>query len=100
MGGEIMTITTKWLRKTGACSEGQAWFANHYPTGKGAIDDVLQTLLTSRAPGNWFAWVVDKTGLTALPEGLSVGGDLYLRECTGLTALPEGLSVGGAIYGR
>ena len=35
------------------------------------------------------------TGLTALPENLSVGGDLSLDGCTGLTALPENLSVGG-----
>ena len=33
------------------------------------------------------------TGITALPEGLSVGGDLYL-EGTGITALPEGLQMG------
>ena len=35
------------------------------------------------------------TGLTALPENLSVRGDLDLEGCTGLTALPEHLSVGG-----
>ena len=35
------------------------------------------------------------TGLTALPENLSVKGDLDLRGCTGLTALPENLSVTG-----
>ena len=35
------------------------------------------------------------TGLTALPENLSVRGDLGLRDCTGLTALPEHLSVTG-----
>ena len=35
------------------------------------------------------------TGLTALPENLSVRGDLDLEGCTGLTALPENLSVGG-----
>ena len=40
------------------------------------------------------------TGLTALPENLSVGGDLSLRGCTGLTALPEDLSVGGNLYLR
>ena len=34
------------------------------------------------------------TGLTALPEGLTVGGSLYLQGCTWLTALPEGLTVG------
>ena len=31
----------------------------------------------------------DCTGLTALPENLSVGGDLRLSDCTGLTALPK-----------
>ena len=39
----------------------------------------------------------DCTGLTALPENLSVGGSLYLDGCTGLTALPENLSVGGGL---
>jgi len=39
------------------------------------------------------------TGITSLPEGLSVGGWLDLRG-TGVTSLPEGLSVGGRIYGR
>ena len=38
------------------------------------------------------------TGLTALPENLSVGGNLSLSDCTGLTALPENLSVGGHLY--
>ena len=35
------------------------------------------------------------TGITALPDGLSVGGSLDLQDCTGITALPDGLSVGG-----
>ena len=35
------------------------------------------------------------TGLTALPNNLSVEGHLSLDGCTGLTALPENLSVGG-----
>ena len=34
------------------------------------------------------------TGITSLPEGLTVGGDLYLYG-TGITSLPEGLTVGG-----
>ena len=34
------------------------------------------------------------TGITSLPEGLTVGGYLYLRG-TGITSLPEGLTVGG-----
>ena len=37
------------------------------------------------------------TGITALPEGLTVGGSLDLSD-TGITALPEGLTVGGDLY--
>ena len=37
------------------------------------------------------------TGLTSLPEGLTVGGSLYLRGCTWLTSLPEGLTVGDSL---
>ena len=37
------------------------------------------------------------TGITALPEGLTVGGGLDLRG-TGITALPEGLTVGRKIF--
>ena len=33
--------------------------------------------------------------LTALPDNLTVGGSLDLRGCTGLTALPDNLTVGG-----
>ncbi len=36
------------------------------------------------------------TQITALPEGLTVGGSLYLRG-TQITALPEGLTVGGSL---
>ena len=39
--------------------------------------------------------IIWDTGLTALPENLSVRGDLDLEGCTGLTALPENLSVRG-----
>ena len=45
-----------------------------------------------------YLYLSDCTGLTALPENLSVGGLLYLDGCTGLTALPENLSVGGNLY--
>ena len=36
--------------------------------------------------------------LSQLPEGLTVGGTLYLNGCIGLTHLPEGLTVGGTLY--
>ena len=35
------------------------------------------------------------TGITSLPDGLTVGGSLDLEDCTGITSLPEGLTVGG-----
>ena len=39
----------------------------------------------------------DCTGLTQLPENLSVNGSLDLTRCTGLTHLPESLSVNGSL---
>ena len=36
------------------------------------------------------------TGITALPDNLTVGGSLYLRG-TGITALPDNLTVGGSL---
>ena len=38
------------------------------------------------------------TGITSLPDGLTVGGYLDLEGCTGITGLPEGLTVGGSLY--
>ena len=35
------------------------------------------------------------TGITSLPDGLTVGGTLDLEGCTGITSLPDGLTVGG-----
>ena len=37
------------------------------------------------------------TGITALPDNLTVGGSLDLRG-TGITALPDNLTVGGSLY--
>ena len=38
------------------------------------------------------------TGITALPDNLTVGGSLYLENCTGITALPDNLTVGDSLY--
>ncbi len=38
---------------------------------------------------------LDGTGITTLPDGLTVGGYLDLEGCTGITTLPDGLTVGG-----
>ena len=40
------------------------------------------------------------TGITALPDNLTVGGSLDLEGCTGITALPDNLTVGGSLYLR
>ena len=37
------------------------------------------------------------TGITSLPDGLTVGGWLDLQGCTGITSLPDGLTVGGSL---
>jgi len=39
------------------------------------------------------------TGITSLPDNLTVGGSLYLRG-TGITSLPDNLTVGGSLYLR
>ncbi|MDT7261299.1 hypothetical protein [Citrobacter freundii] len=39
------------------------------------------------------------TSITALPDNLTVGGSLYLRG-TSITALPDNLTVGGSLYLR
>ena len=44
--------------------------------------------------GGWLD--LSGTGITSLPEGLTVGGWLDLRG-TGITSLPEGLTVGGSL---
>lgn len=40
------------------------------------------------------------TGITSLPEGLTVSGYLDLENCTGITSLPKGLTVCGLLYLR
>ena len=40
------------------------------------------------------------TGITSLPDNLTVGGYLDLEGCTGITSLPDNLTVGGGLYLR
>ena len=40
------------------------------------------------------------TGITSLPDNLTVGGYLDLEGCTGITSLPDNLIVGGSLYLR
>ena len=37
------------------------------------------------------------TQITALPDNLTVGGSLYLEGCAGITSLPDNLTVGGLL---
>ena len=57
------------------------------------------TGITSLPEGLTVGWYLDlrRTGITSLPEGLTVGGSLNLAG-TGITSLPEGLTLGGYIY--
>ena len=41
--------------------------------------------------------LLSDTGITSLPDGLTVGGDLDLQG-TGIISLPDGLTVGGYLY--
>ena len=43
-------------------------------------------------------FIKDCTELKTLPKNLRVGTDLYLRGCTALMALPDGLSLGKDLY--
>ena len=56
-------------------------------TGLTALPDNLTV-------GGWLD-LTGCTGLTELPDNLTVGGWLDLTGCTGLTALPDNLTVGG-----
>ena len=40
---------------------------------------------------------LEGTGITALPDNLTVGGSLYISG-TGITSLPDNLTVGGSLY--
>ena len=68
---------------------------NHY---NGNLD-LRGTGITSLPEGLTVGGYLDLsgTGITSLPEGLTVGGNLDLRG-TGITSLPEGLTVGGSLY--
>ena len=63
--------------------------------------DLRGTQITALPEGLSVGGYLDLSGtqITALPEGLKVGGSMYLRG-TQITALPEGLSVGGSLYLR
>ena len=55
--------------------------------------------LEKRAAKNGGSLDLRGTGITALPDNLTVGGWLYLQD-TGITALPDNLTVGGSLYLR
>jgi len=67
----------------------------------GGYLDLRGTGITSLPEGLTVGGSLDLsgTGITSLPEGLTVSGSLDLSG-TGITSLPEGLTVGGALYLR
>ncbi|MEI7370045.1 hypothetical protein, partial [Pectobacterium brasiliense] len=56
----------------------------------------ISSLPENLSVGEWLD-ISGCTGLTSLPENLSVGEWLDISGCTGLTSLPENLSVGGGL---
>ena len=71
----ILEITNQWIK-----GKGNDWFIRIVAKSENNLD------------------LCDCTGLTSLPNNLSVPGNLDLRGCTGLTSLPDNLSVGYKIY--
>ena len=69
-----------------------------YYSGDLDLDDVtgITSLPNGLTVGGYL--YLQGTGITSLPNGLTVGGPLYLEDCTGITSLLEGLTVGGSIY--
>ena len=53
------------------------------------IDDIKNTMDESGKIGG--SLDLRGTGITALPDGLTVGGYLDLEGCTGITALPASI---------
>ena len=54
--------------------------------------------LKKKTDKNGFLNLCGCTGLTSLPDNLTVGSSLYLEGCTGLTSLPDNLTVGYSLY--
>ena len=69
--------------------------------GESGSLDLSGTGITSLPDGLTVGGSLDLsgTGITSLPDGLTVGGSLDLSG-TGITSLPDGLTVGGSLYLR
>ena len=92
---DLQTAIAQFKKETGYTLEVQDGNL-HYG---GSLDLEGCTGITSLPEGLTVGGDLDLrgTGITSLPEGLTVGGYLDLEGCTGITSLPEGLTVGGYI---
>src|SRR3972149_645661 len=90
--GETLQIRIPDDEPEGKREELKAWLLKQWPTWERFTKWAIASL-------DWKEHALDlrNTAITALPEGLSVGGRLDLNN-TAITALPEGLSVGGSLY--
>ena len=95
-----MLITEEFLQRHNACRDGLYRFTKNFPTG-GHIDDVLRAVICSNgAEAHWVSWLMIRARYRStdwLNNNPSVGWSLDLRG-TGVTSLPDNLSVGGRIY--
>ncbi|MBU1248189.1 MAG: hypothetical protein KKB70_05790, partial [Proteobacteria bacterium] len=63
--------------------------------------DLRQTGVTALPDGLRVKGDLDFSGcpcLVSLPDDLQVGGSLFLEDCTGLTSLPDDLQVKGSLW--
>ena len=90
------TITMEWLVAKKACEAARRQFQLHFPDGGEITDVLIMITQTDDAEPDWVSWLMQKHGYcdTEWLSGLEISGSLYLSG-TGITALPDGLSVGG-----
>jgi len=91
-------ITAEKLREWKACRDGYKRFCKLFPEGA-TVEEAFVGLVKDGRP-DWANWIAKpkRGNLTSLPEGFTVGWNLYLNGCTGLISLPEYLTVRGSLY--
>lgn len=97
---EHLTVGQSW--GTGAYEGGsKEQFTTRVETNGTATIEInrksmtLEEFMASRNLAVGHGLNLENSAITALPEGLSVGGNLGMYNCSNITVLPEGLSVGG-----
>ena len=96
MKPESIRITREWLKEKSACAEGSRWFKKHFHEGAIIENVIMMITQDNDADDSWVSWLMQKAKYNDLSwlDGLQITGSLYLRG-TGITVLPDNLTVGG-----